>query len=241
MSYTVILFAALKDSIKKDQLILEWKQDTINGHELKQHLIQEFPALKAVIESSYIAKNQAYAHDEERLQPTDEIALIPPVSGGSGSEDHPQHTELEQRYEITHDHIDIQEVMNKVHHPDHGAQLCFTGTTREHTSGKRTTLLQYEAYVPMALRELEQIGLDIASKWPGTLTAITHRLGEVAIGEASVVIAVSAPHRNDAYEANRFAIEQLKLKVPIWKKEIWEDGSEWKGAQSGPWNPMQQT
>jgi molybdopterin synthase catalytic subunit len=89
----------------------------------------------------------------------------------------------------------------------------------------------------MALSAMQQIGHELKAQWPGTLCAITHRLGKVDIGEISVVIAVSSPHRAECYEASRYAIERLKQIVPIWKKEIWEDGSEWKGHQQGTWNP----
>jgi MoaE-MoaD fusion protein len=121
--------------------------------------------------------------------------------------------------------------------PQQGATLTFIGSTREFTFGKRTVLLEYEAYTPMALAAMKQIGDEIENQWPGTLCAITHRLGKVGIGEISVVIAISAPHRAECYEASRFAIERLKQIVPIWKKEIWEDGSEWKGHQQGNWDP----
>jgi molybdopterin synthase catalytic subunit len=140
-------------------------------------------------------------------------------------------------YQIVHEAISIEKVSQLVIAPNHGAALCFIGTTREFTLGKRTVLLEYEAYIPMALLAMKQIGNEISEKWPGTLCAITHRLGKVEIGEISVVIAVSTAHRADCYEANRFAIERLKQIVPIWKKEIWEDGAEWKGHQQGTWDP----
>jgi MoaE-MoaD fusion protein len=142
-----------------------------------------------------------------------------------------------QQYKIVYDRIDPELVLNTVLDPDHGASIVFVGTTREHTNGQRTLLLQYEAYEPMALRTMEQIGEEIAQRWSGSRAAITHRLGVVGIGEASVVIAVSSPHRDWAYQASRYAIDRLKQIVPIWKKEVWEDGSEWKGHQMGPWNP----
>lgn len=145
---------------------------------------------------------------------------------------------MEEKYEITEHSIDVGRVAAKVVAPEHGAVLSFVGTTREWTNGKRTVLLEYEAYRPMALKAMEQIGSEIAARWPGTRCAITHRVGRVGIAEASVVIAVSAPHRNQCYEASRYAIERLKEIVPIWKKEVWEDGSEWIGRQSGPWNPL---
>lgn len=142
-----------------------------------------------------------------------------------------------QFYKIVYDRVDPESVLNAVLDPDHGASIVFVGTTREHTNGQRTLLLEYEAYEPMALRTMEQIGAEIAQRWPGSKVAITHRLGIVGIGEASVVIAVSSPHRDWAYQGSRYAIDRLKQIVPIWKKEVWEDGSEWKGHQTGPWNP----
>jgi molybdopterin synthase catalytic subunit len=141
-------------------------------------------------------------------------------------------------FEITHEPIDIQAVSSKVTDSEHGATLVFIGTTREWTHGRRTVILEYAAYVPMAIKSLTQLGADIATRWPDTNCAVTHRIGPVQIGEASVVIAVAAPHRDVCYEASRYAIEQLKLVVPIWKREVWEDGAEWKGVQSGPWNPL---
>lgn len=140
-------------------------------------------------------------------------------------------------YTIVHEKIDSDAVLTKVIEPDNGATLVFVGTTREYTFGIRTVKLDYDAYVPMAIKKMQQIGEEIAERWPKTRTAITHRIGTVLIGEASVVIAVSAPHRDACYEASRYAIDRLKQIVPIWKKEIWEDGSIWKGHQKGFWNP----
>jgi molybdopterin synthase catalytic subunit len=143
-----------------------------------------------------------------------------------------------EMYEITEHLINANQVSAKVIASEQGATLAFIGTTREWTRGQRTVLLEYEAYVPMALKAMAQIGDEIAERWPGARCAITHRIGSVPIAEASVVIAVSAPHRDMCYEASRHAIERLKQIVPIWKKEVWEDGTEWKGAQTGPWNPL---
>lgn len=141
-------------------------------------------------------------------------------------------------YVITRDKIEFEQVTAKTVRPEHGATLAFIGTTREWTHGKRTVVLEYEAYSPMALKAMRQIGDEIAQRWNGAVCAITHRIGRVDIAEASVVISVSAPHRDACYEASRYAIERLKQIVPIWKKEVWEDGTEWKGAQTGPWNPL---
>ncbi|MDO3412359.1 molybdenum cofactor biosynthesis protein MoaE [Saccharibacillus sp. CPCC 101409] len=134
-------------------------------------------------------------------------------------------------YEIVTEPIDPQKYADYVLRPEAGAVTLFTGHVREWTKGVRTLYLAYEAYVPMAEKTLRQIGEEMEAKWPGTRASIAHRIGELAIGEIAVVIAVSSPHRKDAYEANEYAIERIKELVPIWKKEIWEDGTEWIGDQ----------
>jgi molybdopterin synthase catalytic subunit len=134
-------------------------------------------------------------------------------------------------FEITKEPINIQEVIDKVVQREAGAITTFIGTVRELTHGKRTLFLVYEAYESMAVKKLEQIGREIEERWQGSKVAITHRVGRLDITDVAVVIAVSTPHRADAYEANRYAIERIKEIVPIWKKEHWEDGEEWIGNQ----------
>jgi molybdopterin synthase catalytic subunit len=198
---------------------------------LKQALTDRYPELEELIRISFVACNHAYADDTASVKASDELALLPPVSGGEAG---PAEA---LRYTVTTETLSVQDVTAMVIAPDHGATLTFTGTTREWTQGQRTVHLEYEAYVPMAVKTLRQIGDEIAQRWPGAQTAIAHRIGKVDIAEISVVIAVSAPHRDACYEASRYAIERLKQIVPIWKREVWEDGSEWKGHQQGPWNP----
>ncbi|UQD53642.1 molybdenum cofactor biosynthesis protein MoaE [Bacillus methanolicus] len=134
-------------------------------------------------------------------------------------------------YEITKEPINIQSVIDKVIQREAGAITTFIGTVRELTNGKKTLFLIYEAYEAMAVKKLEQIGNEILERWKGAKVAITHRVGKLDITDVAVVIAVSTPHRADAYEANRYAIERIKEIVPIWKKEHWEDGEEWVGNQ----------
>ena len=134
-------------------------------------------------------------------------------------------------YEISKDPINTQEVIDKVVQREAGAITTFIGTVRELTHGRKTLFLIYEAYEAMAVKKLEQIGREIEEKWAGSKVAITHRVGRLDIMDIAVVIAVSTPHRADAYEANRYAIERIKEIVPIWKKEHWEDGEEWIGNQ----------
>src|SRR3954463_604510 len=134
-------------------------------------------------------------------------------------------------FEISKEPIDTQAVIDKVVQREAGAITTFIGTVRELTKGKKTLFLIYEAYEAMAVKKLEQIGREIEERWEGSRVAITHRVGRLEITDVAVVIAVSTPHRNDAYEANRYAIERIKEIVPIWKKEHWEEGEAWMGNQ----------
>ncbi|MEI5908249.1 molybdenum cofactor biosynthesis protein MoaE [Bacillus spongiae] len=136
-----------------------------------------------------------------------------------------------EKFEVVKTPIDVQEVIQKVERREAGAITSFIGTVREWTQGRRTIYLEYQAYVPMAVKKLAQIGEEAERKWPGVKMAITHRIGSLTISEVAVVIAVSSPHRKSAYEANEYAIERIKEIVPIWKKEHWEDGEKWIGDQ----------
>lgn len=136
-----------------------------------------------------------------------------------------------KKFEITDVPIQVDAVTEKVTSRNAGAITVFIGTVREMTKGKKTLSLQYEAYPPMAIKMFEQIEAEMLEKWPETKVAITHRVGKLDISDVAVVIAVSSPHRKIAYEANEFAIDRIKQIVPIWKKEHWEDGTEWIGDQ----------
>ncbi len=136
-----------------------------------------------------------------------------------------------KKFWITDKPIQINDCVDKVVRREAGAVNTFIGTVREFTKGKRTLHLEYQAYVPMAEKKLEQIGEEIREKWGNAETAIVHRIGHLDISEIAVVIAVSTPHRKDSFEASRYAIERIKEIVPIWKKEFWEDGTKWIGDQ----------
>ncbi len=129
---------------------------------------------------------------------------------------------------LTSEPIDPSALLREVADPSCGAVLLFTGTTRDNIDGLAVKTLFYEAYETMAIASLRALVERIDAQWPGSKTAIVHRTGEVPIGEISVAIATASPHRQAAYEANRFAIEALKADIPIWKKEITVDGSTWK-------------
>jgi len=237
-TWKIALFAGLAERLNTRSLLLTWEDSQLRVGEVKQRLAVQFPEHAEVLSICFMAQNQAYAHDEAVIHCNDELALLPPVSGGDEIANLPDQANAGKRYDITDSPIDVNHILAKVHHPDHGAAIAFVGTTREWTAGQRTVTLEYEAYIPMAESALSQIGEEISDRWPGTLCAITHRVGTVGIGEISVVIAVSSSHRADAYEASRYSIERLKQKVPIWKKEVYEDGTQWKGHQLGPWNPI---
>ena len=130
--------------------------------------------------------------------------------------------------ELTESVIDVGAVREAVSRDEAGAVLVFEGGTRNHHDGRAVVRLEYEAYASMAKTQMSVICDTIASRWPGSRVAMIHRIGVVDVGEASVVIAVSAPHRDEAYAASRFAIDTLKASVPIWKKEVYADGSVWK-------------
>lgn len=251
MLYSIHVFAELQDILQSESIQLELNTDTLSVKQLKTEITKQFPQAEHLVNISFLAKNHAFASENEIVSPQDELALIPPVSGGQHVDRNTKHDIYEGEhnkeftshggaFRLTYKPLQSGEVASYVIHPNHGAVIYFIGTTREYTSNKRTISLHYDAYPPMALKMMAQISDEISNKWPKTLTAIHHRLGKVNIAEISVIIAVSAPHREGCYEASRYAIERLKQIVPIWKKEQWADGSEWIGHQQGPWNPIQQ-
>ena len=124
--------------------------------------------------------------------------------------------------------LDAHRLREAVSDPGHGALLLFEGVTRNHFEGRTVTHLEYEAYAEMAILEMERIASDALRQWPTVKIAIAHRTGPVGLGEASLIIAVGAPHRPEGYEANRFVLEAIKKRLPVWKKEIYNDGQEWK-------------
>ena len=135
-------------------------------------------------------------------------------------------------FEVVEEPIQIQRYMDAVMHTGAGAVTVFTGHVREWTHGVRTLSLSYEAYIPMAEKMLAKIGEEIRERFPHIRVAIAHRIGELQLSDIAVVIVVSSPHRKAAYEANEYAIERIKKMVPIWKKEVWEEGEEWVGNQN---------
>jgi len=133
--------------------------------------------------------------------------------------------------ELTDKKIDVDRVIRSVEEPSAGGTSVFIGTTRNHSDGKEVLEMEYQAYNPMALKKMNELAENARSKWKLTKVSIVHRVGRLQIGEASVVIAVSAPHRKEAFEACRFTIDTLKESIPIWKKEFFRDGEAWVGTE----------
>jgi molybdopterin synthase catalytic subunit len=184
-------------------------------------LTREHPRLERMRPVTMLMVNKAYVTQAYELHDGDELALIPPVSGGSP----PQ-------FSVQTEALDPRLTESLVAHPGAGAIVTFIGTVRDHRRGQVVTHLEYEAYAPAAELTMAQIGAEIRERWGIDQTAITHRVGSLTVGEVSVVISVASAHRDAAFEACRYAIERIKEIVPIWKKEHYADGSIWIGSEA---------
>ena len=130
-------------------------------------------------------------------------------------------------FDLTEDPLDPSPLMEEVRHPGSGALVVFLGVVRDEDQGRKVRYLDYEAYRSMAEKEMRRVGEEVLSRWPLTRIAVRHRFGRLEVGETALIVAVSAPHRSDAFEACRHAIDRIKEIVPTWKKEVWEDGEAW--------------
>jgi molybdopterin synthase catalytic subunit/molybdopterin converting factor small subunit len=199
-------------------------------------VLEEYPDLVRFRSSLLVAVNQEYARDlDVVLEDGDELALFPPVSGGDGEP--PEEDDAEDFFELTTEPIDVGEVARRVVPRRCGATVTLDGYAREWTKGRRTLHLVYEAYAPMALAEMRRLGEEAHRRFRIAHVGIVHRTGRTEIGETSVVISVSAPHRRAAFEACEWAIRELKRTVPIWKKEFFEDGEVWVEGEFAPRGP----
>jgi molybdopterin synthase catalytic subunit/molybdopterin converting factor small subunit len=209
---TVKLFAGLRERAGAAEREVEL------GAGARVRDVWELLALGDEPEGLLYAVNKEYTGRERELADGDEVALIPPVSGGA--------------FRLTEEPIDLESVVAEVTDERAGAVATFTGTTRVHSRGRTVVHLDYEAYAGMAEQVMAEIAADLKEKYDLCEVAIAHRVGRVGIGETSVVIAISAPHRHDALAACRDAIDTLKETVPLWKKEVYEGGEEWIGRGS---------
>lgn len=186
--------------------------------DLRARLDREHPAIVPLWPRLAVAVDGKVVSAGEPLRDGVEVALLPPVSGGSGEPALPGVAEL------VDGPLDSDRTVAAVSGPERGAVVVFLGTVRNHHAGRPVAKLTYSAYRPMALEGLRRIVTDLEAAAPGLRAAIVHRLGEVPVGDASVVIAIGSPHRAAAYEASRTALERLKAEIPIWKREHYADG-----------------
>ena len=219
----VLLFGAARDVLpeKSSPLTLALNEPPTVASAFQQ-LVAKYPDLERFGRSLLFAVNQEYATPETELKENDELAIFPPVSGGN-----------QDFFELTTEPIDVGSVPRRVVLPECGATVTLDGFAREWTKGRRTKYLVYEAYDPMAVSEMQRLGAEAHKRFDIAHIGIMHRTGRLEIGETSVVISVSAPHRKAAFEACEWAIRELKRTVPIWKKEVYEDGEEWVKPQKG--------
>ena len=185
------------------------------------------PSLKTLRPSIVFARNQEFAKPTDTVQPNDEVAFLPPVSGGSDAYTHRTETATGNLYALTRHTIDTNQLRSQLLAGTDGAIVVFEGVVRNNTKGRATKFLDYECYEAMAIKVMENIGEEIAAAHAIGRLAMVHRLGRMEIGEASVVIVATAPHRRPAFEAALDGINRLKKTVPIWKKEHFEDGEIW--------------
>lgn len=214
MHVRVLLFGALREAAGAKELSVS-VPDAATVASLRALLEEGQPGFSALAGRLRVAVNREFAPDAQPLADGDEVAFLPPVSGGS------------PRCSLSDRPLDVDAVVARVAGSDAGGLVTFVGAVRDHARGRSIRHLEYEAYPPMALAEMEKICAAAEARWPGTRVAIAHRVGHLEIGDAAVVVAAAAPHRAEAFDACRFAIDTLKDQVPIWKKEVATDGEYW--------------
>jgi len=214
VAVTIIYFAGAREAAGRSREVLELRPASVA--ELRGALVVRHASLAGILPRCRIAVNLEVALDGDAVPEGSEVAVLPPVSGGSAL------------FRITDRPLDLAEVVAAVRSPGRGAIVTFTGDVRAETRGRRVVRLEYEAYIPMAEQKLAEIGAQVAREH-GAEVAVVHRVGHLAPGESAVVIACAAPHRTPAFRACEETIERLKREVPIWKREVFEDGTAWVG------------
>lgn len=220
MRVTVAYLGGSRGQAGRDRETLELDAGATVG-DVAARTAAEYPDLAPLLDSVRWAVNFEFAGTDRQLRDGDEVGLLPPVAGGA------------PRAEVTGEPLDPLRVLDRVARPDAGATVVFVGTVRNNARGRTVTQIAYEAYEPMAQRQLERIAAACGNAREGVEVAITHRRGTLSVGEASVVIAASAPHRKAAFDACQEALEHIKVDVPIWKREETDEGEVWVGWGGG--------
>lgn len=234
----MLFFGVLKDVSGKSEDCIDLREGA-SVRDLLAHY-GSMPCFHGILNSIAVAVNQQYAGADTVLKPSDEVALLPPVSGGlpdsnavSGRDT--RSANAKNRYaSIVRLPIDTQGTLTDLKMAEDGAAVVFEGVVRNQTRGRRTLYLDYEAYEQMAVQQLEELASQALQRFQIRDVAIIHRLGRLEIGETSVLIVVACAHRGPAFEACRWIIDTLKRTVPIWKKEYFEDGAVWADGEPFP-------
>jgi MoaE-MoaD fusion protein len=221
MQVRVLFFGVLKDLAGRSSDLLTLPDQATAGDVLA-HYEARLAALRGKLSSIAVSVNQEYAGPEAKLHAGDEVALLPPVSGGL------------TRVAIVRERIDSAAELEKIKRPEDGAAVVFEGVVRNHSRGRRTLFLEYEAYEEMAHKQMESLAGQALAQFQIRDAAVVHRLGRLELGETSVLIIVASAHRAAAFEACRWLIDTLKRTVPIWKKEHFEDGAVWADGEPFP-------
>ena len=217
MRVLVRLFASYREAAGVGHVVIELP-DGATVKDAIREVLSEHP-LVAEGRQVVIARNHEYVEPDAPLADGDEVALIPPLSGGAARS--------VARIAVTSERLSVDDVIAAVRDDAHGAVVVFLGTVRDRSRGKRVTHLEYEAYAEMAERSMREIADRLERDHAPAKVAMHHRVGDLDIGEIAVVVAAGAPHRDAAFAAARSGIEELKRAVPIWKKEHTEDGAVW--------------
>jgi len=217
MRISVLYFAVFRERLGRDDEALELP-DGATVKDAIDVLAAKHPAIGALRGKFRCAVNQDFTDDDRELAADDELALIPPVAGGAGA-----------HVQLLATPLSLDRCIAAVSGPGMGGIVTFTGMVRRHSRGVVVDHLEYEAYAPMAVREMARLCDEIEAEVAGAKLAVEHRVGRLEIGDLAVVIAAAAPHRAEAFTACRAMIDRLKDRVPIWKKEVGEDGAEWVG------------
>lgn len=222
MKVKVLFFGFSRDLTGLEQEEVEITEGGNLG-DLRRQYEARFPRLREISGSLIASLNQEIAQPSDLLHDQDEVAFLPPVSGGAEDD----------IFQITQGVIQTSQIAGQLKAGEDGAVVVFEGIVRNHSKGRRTIYLEYEAYEPMALRKMMEIAQEAHQTFPVDRIAMVHRIGRLEIGETSVAIIVASAHRKEAFEACRYAIDRLKQIVPIWKKEHFEDGAVWAESEAG--------
>ena len=224
MQVRVLLFGVLKDLAGRGSDVISLP-DQATAADVLDHYERTFAEKKGLLSSIAISVNQEYAASDCLLHPGDEVALLPPVSGG---------TDNQPYVRLVHERIVPHDIVPTLERPEDGAIVIFDGIVRDNSRGRRTLYLKYEAYEEMALAKLRELASEATQRFAIRNVGLVHRLGHLEIGESSVLIAVFSAHRAAAFDACRWLIDTLKRTVPIWKKEFFEDGAMWADGEPFP-------